>query len=455
MSRIRSSLRARHTVVGVAIFTVLVVALDTFLYLSMRDRLLSNLDKVLEARAQTAAAFGAEFPPEALDERLRDAGVRAIVRRPEGTIVREEEVTVELDAMQGGERFDTFPPGDEHESVQAARTVQLDDGGEVTVLASRGGIDATLSRILQLQVVGSAVAIAVAAVVLSRSSRLVLRPVNEVSRTAARIADGRTGERIETRPRDVELQRMVGAFNDMVDALEGALGEARASDEASRRFLADAAHQIRTPIAGIRASVAALMRTTDERDRERLLDNLAVEAQRTSRLLGALLRVARLDQHQETNLQPTNLLDITRSEIDRRRQLSTSVTYSLNAPDGDSAQLLGNPEALEEAISNLLDNAARHAERAVRVDLTVAGSDIVVAVHDDGPGVPPHLRERIFERFVSLDGDGSGLGLPIARGIADNHGGTLEFRDGAFVLRLPIDPQTSGPEDRLSVTRTT
>lgn len=455
MSLIRSSLRARHTVVGVAIFTVLVVALDTFLYLSMRDRLLSNLDKVLEARAQTAAAFGAEFPPEAVDERLRNAGVRAIVRRPDGTVVREDEVTVELDAMQGGERFDTFPPGDEHDSVQAARTVQLDDGGQVTVLASRGGIDATLSRILQLQVIGSAVAIAVAGIVLSRSSRLVLRPVNEVSKTAERIADGRTGERIETRPRDVELQRMVGAFNEMVDALEGALGEARASDEASRRFLADAAHQIRTPIAGIRASVAALMRTTDERDRERLLDNLAVEAQRTSRLLGSLLRVAKLDQHQEPNLQPTNLLNIIRSEIDRRRQLSTSLTYTLTAPDGDSAQLLGNPDALEEAISNLLDNAARHAERTVRVDVAVADNDIAVAVRDDGPGVPPHLHERIFERFVSLDGDGSGLGLPIARGIAENHGGTLEFHDGAFLLRLPIDPHTSGPEDRLSVMRTT
>lgn len=421
-----ASLRHRITLSGVLVVTILVLALDVFVYLSLRDRMLSELDRVLVARAGLVTELARDLDPLPLATRLQEAGLRAIVRSADGD-----------EYLSGGAPpFDEVPAGGDGSDL-ATRVVPLGDDVEVVVLASRGGIDDTLRRLLLLEVVGTAGVVVAAGVVLSRVSRRVLAPLGDVAATARRIADGELDRRLEGRERDEELRELVTAFNDMVDALEEALGQARASDEASRRFLADAAHQLRTPAAGIRASVGTMLRTDADAERERLLDNLASETARMSRLLSSLLRVARLDAGEAPHPVPTDLAALATDVIERHRVLGPSLEFALSTPEA-ATEAEVDPAAIEEALDNLVDNAARNAERRVHVRVSRDGETVRLVVTDDGPPVAPEARERIFERFVTLaEGGGSGLGLPIARGVAEAHGGTLAYRDGGFVLVLP------------------
>lgn len=424
-----TSLRQRVTFAGVALVAVVVLALDVFVYLALRDRMLSELSRVLEARAQLVEGLSADLGPLPLAGRLQELGVRSIVRTPDGD-----------EHLSGGApRFEQIPAGGRDGDVLAARHVPLADGVEVIVLASRGGIDTTLRRLLVLEVVGTAAAVAVAAIVLWRVSGRVLRPVGDVARTARDITGGDLTRRLEVHDQDDELGEMVAAFNDMLDALERSLERTRSSELASRRFLADAAHQLRTPAAGIRASVATMLRTDSPEEREQLLDNLAAETARMSRLLSSLLRVARLDAGEPGTRAPVDVGHLARAIVDRRRPRYPSLRFEVAAPDPVEAVV--DAQAIEEALDNLVDNASRFARATVSVAVEDEPDGARIVVDDDGPGVPVADRERIFQRFVSLDGaGGSGLGLSIARGIAEAHRGELVATDGGFVLWLPRSP---------------
>lgn len=421
-----TSLRHRVTFAGVALVAVVVLALDVFVYLALRDRMLSELDRVLEARAQLVQGLSADLQPLPLAARLQELGVRSIVRTPDGDEHR----------SGGAPPFEQIPAGGEDGDLLAARHVHLSEGVEVVVLASRGGIDATLRRLLVLEVVGTVAAVVVAAVVLWRVSGRVLRPVADVARTARDITEGDLSRRLEAHDQDDELGEMVAAFNDMLDALEHSLERTRSSELASRRFLADAAHQLRTPAAGIRASVATVLRTDSPVEREQLLDNLAAETARMSRLLSSLLRVARLDAGEPGTRAPVDVAALVRSVVDRRRARYPSVNFEIAA--GDRVEAVVDVQAIEEALDNLVDNACRFARTTVEVEVEGREDEARIVVDDDGPGIAVADRERVFARFVSLDGaGGSGLGLPIARGIAEAHGGELHATDEGFVLRLP------------------
>ncbi|HWM20448.1 MAG TPA: HAMP domain-containing sensor histidine kinase [Ilumatobacteraceae bacterium] len=224
----------------------------------------------------------------------------------------------------------------------------------------------------------------------------------------------------------------------LVERLVRALTRARESDRQSREFLATAAHQLRTPIAGLRASADALLCVEASPRQEQLLANLANEAARAGRLIGSLLRVARLDQGESLSREVVDLRHVVIAELDRARHLcSLDLRFSVTAEDGPVVAI--DVQATRDAFANLLDNARRHALRVI--DVVVERNDdehLDVVVRDDGPGLPAGLEERVFERFVSLDGcGGSGLGLPIARELARRQGGELTYRDGAFVLTLP------------------
>jgi two-component system, OmpR family, sensor kinase len=435
-----ASLRRRVTLTGVVIVTVLVLALDVFVYFSLQDRMLTNLDRVLDAREQLARGLAAERTPEGLALQLDELGVRAVVRTADGEEFRSAEAPAYEDIP---EVIPTGPdplsepvvPGGEPLS---GRRVPLPDGGEVVVLASRAGIESTLDRLLLLAAVGTVVVVLLAYVALSRTSARVLRPVREVSSTARSIAEGSVDRRLAVPASDDELADMVAAFNGMLDALEDALSRSRVSEEASRRFLADAAHQLRTPAAGIRASVGTLLRVEEPEERDRLLDNLARETARMSKLLSALLRVARLDSGEETSRGPVAVDEVV-DELAASQQALVPSMEVTTAHGSGAAVVDGDPVALGEAIANLLDNAARHARTQVRVAVVPHDRHVEVAVHDDGPGVAAADRERIFDRFVTADGsEGSGLGLPIARGVAEAHDGSLTYEDRAFRLRLPL-----------------
>jgi signal transduction histidine kinase len=237
--------------------------------------------------------------------------------------------------------------------------------------------------------------------------------------------------------------RMV-TFVVVVELVHRAREEAGAAQQARRRsqeFLATAAHQLRTPLAAIQSTVDALLvggGATPEQ--EHLLVNLGREASRAGRQLSSLLRMARLDQHEEVPVRPVQLDALVRAELERAASARPGLTWELHRTADDSRAEC-NPDAIGEAVANLLDNAGRHAR--TRVDATVSRADgaVEIAVRDDGPGLPAGAASAAFGRFVSLDHrGGTGLGLPIARAIAEAHRGTLDYERGAFVLRLPGRP---------------
>jgi signal transduction histidine kinase len=225
------------------------------------------------------------------------------------------------------------------------------------------------------------------------------------------------------------------------------------AEQQSRDFLAFAAHQLRTPLAGIGATVDAILVSPDTRpERDELLIRLGTETTRAGRLVNSLLRVAQLDQHGHLPIRRTEPHQLVSREIERARRRWPALLWTQQDETGDIA-LDCNPEALAEALANLLDNGGRHARTQVNVTLRWVSDLVEIKVHDDGPGLPPDMVDAAFRRFVSMDGHGgTGLGLPIARGIAEAHRGTLVYETGSFSIRIP-QPTQRTPDARTTSTR--
>jgi len=238
--------------------------------------------------------------------------------------------------------------------------------------------------------------------------------------------------------RDVTQQHwMAKTLENTLESLESALQETRESEARSRRFLGDAAHQLRTPIAGIRASAETLLRGSSPADRDRLLLNVVRETSRASRVMTGLLRMARVDQGETLRYLPCDVVGLCAEEVERACSLAPDLEISVQSSTEPSYRPELDPNVVREILTNLLDNARRHARRCIEVTVTRADDLVEIRVLDDGPGLSDNQVERAFERFVSLDGKGgSGLGLTIAKRLAQAHDGDLSYERG-FVLRLP------------------
>lgn len=240
--------------------------------------------------------------------------------------------------------------------------------------------------------------------------------------------------------RDITAQRKMAAQLDgTLEALALALDEAQASEQATRQFLDDAAHQLRAPITSLRASAETLLRGADPDERDRLLGAVVRETTRASRLMSGLLHMARLNHGRKIVCEPCDLLALCQEEAERAHWVAPQLDLVV-AARGETP--LGQPEVDQEAVgeilANLLDNARRHAKSRIEVLVGRENGHVELTVANDGPTIPPDKAEAVFDRFVSLDGrGGSGLGLPIARELARAQGGELSYEDRAFVLRIP------------------
>lgn len=426
------SLRARVVTSGVAVVVLVLLSLDSFLYVNLRTSLMGNLEDVLDTRAQLVRTQTAGLKPREAADLLGRLGLEAVVRMPDGTTYRAEPVWPGLG--------DGLPPRGDGEERFVSRQVHLAEGATVEVSVRRSGVDAALRRLLVAEAAGTAVATVLAALVLLRASGIALQPLSGMVAAARRVAAGHRGERLRPdRPR-TSLGEMASAYDDMLDALETALADAQAAEDRSRRFLAGAAHQLRTPMASIQMAAENLIRAGPDADVGSMAASLVDETSRSARLISGLLEMARLDRGEPLVRAPCNLLALCRDEADRvasRAPALEVVVKPADLPD-EPSQL--DAHAVREIVANLLDNARRHARALVEVTVRVAtgGKGWEVRVADDGPGLPEGSEERVFERFVSLDGKGgSGLGLAIARDLARAHGGDLAYEGRAFVLRLP------------------
>jgi signal transduction histidine kinase len=272
-----------------------------------------------------------------------------------------------------------------------------------------------------------------------------LRPVEAMRARVARMTDRDLGTRVPVpRARD-ELGRLAETMNQMLGRLESA-------QRTQRRFVADASHELRSPLATIASGLELLAGSVDESDAS-TVKTLRGEARRIDRLVDGLLLLARSD---ERGLQPKRE-DVDLDEIveaERGRPSEGGVQPEVRA---EPVRVSGDRAQLVRAVRNLVDNARRHAGSRVLVTLRAEGPDAVVDVADDGPGVPPEDRARVFERFTRLDeararsDGGVGLGLAIVREILAAHDGSVEVLDsplgGAlFRLRLPRTENPAEPE---------
>jgi signal transduction histidine kinase len=208
--------------------------------------------------------------------------------------------------------------------------------------------------------------------------------------------------------------------------------------EREERFAADAAHELRTPLATI-AAMAQAAATDDASRQSRALNDIAGVALAASALLADLLALAR-DAPVEPRLhEPVDVGALVRAIIHERRLHAHSAAIEFTVPD-DGAYVVGEERALRQLVQNLLGNAAFHARSRIAVTVAAQTRSIVIAIEDDGPGVPPEVRDRVFDRFFKArpDSPGSGLGLAICRHIAARHRGTIALEGGArFIVRLP------------------
>jgi len=422
-------------VLVVALVLVLVLTDLTFGTLSRRE-----LNNRVTERAQLAAQLARDrVPPMRLQLRVQAPGVQAQLVTPSG------EVYGQVPAL----------PSDRPSGGRVLRR-RLPDGSWITLFGDPSGITAAQRRLRGVLLLVGVLAVVLAAVVLMASTRLALAPLDAMTALARSIASGDRGRRLSPTRTDTELGRTAAAFDVMLDALEGTerhakASEARAiaSEARTRQFVADAAHELRTPLAGVQAAAEASVTSgLPEAERQRLHLLLIREAQRAGRLVEDLLSLARLDAGQESQRAPVELVELARAEAERARLRSPGVDITVG---GEPITVPANAQHVSQVLGNLLDNARRHATGRIEVLVGRATEGAVVTVADDGPGIAPADRERIFDRLVRLDAArtratgeaGAGLGLAIARGFARSHGGDLHC--------VPPPPGTTGAVFRLTL----
>lgn len=269
----------------------------------------------------------------------------------------------------------------------------------------------------------------------------VLRPVEAIRAEFAEISAHRLDRRVPVPFAGNEIARLAGTMNTTLDRLQTAV-------DRQRQFTADAAHELRTPLACLRTELELALNRPDTADWAQVVRDTHGDAMRLQDLTENLLLLARLDA-EDTDRRPdgsVDLTDIVREETARRRL--HGLTIDVHTERGPLT-VRGRPALLARILGNLLDNAERYASSTITVRLShdIAHHEAVLDVQDDGPGIPPEDHQLIFERFTRLDDarardtGGAGLGLAIAQRIATAHHGTLEITPSAcgahFTLRLP------------------
>lgn len=265
-----------------------------------------------------------------------------------------------------------------------------------------------------------------------------LRPVELIREEVDGITAERLHQRVPVPETADEIAALATTMNGMLDRLDAAA-------TAQRRFVSDASHELRSPLATIRQHAELAQAHPDVTSIGELAEVVSEEGLRLQGIVESLLLLARLDEGASTHDEAVDLDDIALGEVRRLRAAGIDV-------DGSgihAARVHGDPRLLGQLVRNLADNAVRHSRGRVAIGVTPSDGYVFVTIEDDGTGVPADERERIFERFVRLDearsrdAGGSGLGLAIARGIAASGHGTLTVDDsrwgGArFVLTLPL-----------------
>jgi len=451
---VRAGLRSLPLRTRVSLLAALGVGLAVALtsvaaYVTVRAQLRHQLDSNLVERAEAAVSTPLADPARLVQvpaAALGAADVRIALARADrvGFISPEDESSAppigqpELDVARGlAERsLRTAAVGGETFRVVA---VPAAPGFALVLAQSTEQTERTLTRLGVVLLLVGVVGMAAAATAGLGIARAGLRPVERLTRAAEHVAATERLDPIEVRGDD-EIARLTAAFNAMLAALA-------ASRQRQRQLVGDAGHELRTPLTSLRTNLDLLAQSErrpglSEQDRTELLADVRAQLEELSELVGDLVELAR-EEPLESAPEPVELADVVARAVDRVRRRAPHVRFAVSARPW---RLCGDPAALERAVTNLLDNAAKWSPPEGTV--TVSLRDGVLEVADEGPGIAdvdlPHVFDRFYRAPEARALPGSGLGLAIVKHAVERHGGTAAAgrspSGGALIsVRLPAD----------------
>ena len=432
-------------------------------YKSLSSFLVNRVDDQLRAAVSPAHGVLEGFP--GLDDRPRpgpgprDLPVGSVIAlyQSDGSGLRQQyPLDVELPARVPAGFFSRDLPGEGKYRFVAANGIDDDGhselfGGRVLVGIPLSDVNGTLGRLLIVELLVGAAVLAAVGGVGFWLVRLGMRPLEDIERTAGAIAAGDLSCRIDDEDANTEVGRLGGALNTMLGTIEASFAERRESERRLRQFVADASHELQTPLTSVRGYAELFRRGAADRpeDLSNAMRRIEAESERMGVLVDDLLLLAHLDQNRPMARGRVDLAAITRDLVGDARVVDPErpITFEGLGP----VVIDGDEQRLKQVVANLLSNARTHTPPGTPVVARVRreGEEAVIEVADRGPGMTAEHAERVFERFFRADpsraraSGGSGLGLSIVSAIAEGHGGRVQVEtgpgDGAtFRVRLPV-----------------
>lgn len=435
------TIRFRITAIATTLTAVLLTAMSLLMVVVLQAQLTDNLDEGLRQRSDTIAAVLVTSIP---DELAGDEDLLIQVVLPGGEIVAASTNMAgarPIGPLEPGIRRTDDVPGRSEEFRVLTRSVDTTRGPAFLIVGIN--FDDVTDPV---RIVSRLLALIVPAVVLTLGvltwwlTGRTLRPVEKMRSEMAEISGTNLGRRVREPGTGDEIDRLAHTMNETLDRLEDAVRR-------QQRFVADASHELRGPLTRIRGELEVDLARPELADPTATERSVLDEAIGLQHLVDDLLQLARSDAGAaEMTTAAVDLDDIVLREARRLRDRGRVVIDSSRV---SAAQVLGDRNQLGRAVQNLLENAERHAATTVTVTLHESDGVARLTVTDDGPGIEPAQRERVFERFTRLDdarardAGGSGLGLAITRDIVERHGGWIRLDDGPttrFVLAVPARP---------------
>lgn len=331
---------------------------------------------------------------------------------------------------------------DEGPFVVVARGVALTGGdGAILVAASLDNAAEAVQQAIPLLVVGLPVLVAIVGVLTWILTGRALAPVEEMRVQAGEISASELHRRLPVPSTNDELERLATTLNQMLSRLED-------SAQRQRQFVADASHELKSPLAALRAMIDVGQRHPDSSAEARLAGDVRFEVERMQRLVDDLLVLAQEDENAWAGPKAMSEVELDRVVREEAVSLTRRSGVVVDTGEVSPAVVIGDEVRLAQLVRNLTDNASRFASGKIWIALRRHDGAVELSVSDDGPGIPREEWGRVFDRFVRLDesrsrvGGGSGLGLAVARSIARSHGGDLvvassEYGGATFRARLP------------------
>jgi two-component system OmpR family sensor kinase len=473
-ARLRPSswpVRWRLAAVSAGLTLVILLVFGAVIGQVATSRIRDDFNREVSSAAQTLAGeirivstpIGTYFRGPELDDFVRPDDASARVFDVGGNLVKQSRDAGELGFPTAGLS--------NHGQMRVATARVRNDTGVTTGFVQYGRsiahVDSTVDRLwlfIAAGILGGTLLASFAGLAIAARA---MRPISALTATARQIGATSDPSRHMPDPKaDDEVGELARTLEQMLRSLDAARTERETAMKKQREFVADASHELRTPLTSVLANLELLQASLQGRNQEEeqaMVGSALRSSRRMSRLVADLLLLARSDAGRAGQHRPCDLAEIAGNVA--AEMVPVLGDRDLEMDNQQALPLEGNADELHRMVLNLLDNAARHTPPGARIALSVQrkAGDAVIEVADDGPGIPPQLREQIFDRFVRGEGPadtavgpGSGLGLAIVRAVAAAHAGSVEAGESAsggalFRVRLPLNGAGQATEAALEL----